>query len=165
MVIPYNQEWFDNAVYEQKMRAPYMFTKFADNAARKAGQIRGLVVEHHVSGWFKLNFPKHYLEPNNYQKWTEICSHDFKLKFNSRTIFVDVSGPKKDGSFGSYDMKPKTGVDYHILCNPIGFESWDDVDFQKGFEVLGVLEPTKYTPSIQNSDIIDFEVWIKSIGL
>ena len=87
MKIEFNQKWYDNALNEQKMRSPHMITKFANSAARRAGQIRGLVIEHHVSGWFKENYPEHYKEPDNYQKWTEICSRSTKRR-NIGLIFL-----------------------------------------------------------------------------
>lgn len=165
MIINFNKEWYDNAIEERSARAPFMMTKFANNDARKAGQIRGLVIEHHVSGWFKSNYPNYYLEPDNYRQWTKICSHDFKLKINVNIHFIDVTGPKKDGTFGSYDYKPKDGVDYHILCTALGFVSWDNCDFSKGFEILGVVTAADYLPTLDNKKIIQFTTWLKSIGL
>lgn len=164
MIINFNQGWYNNAIEEQKERAPYMLTKFADNAARRAGQIRGLVIEHHVSGWFKSNYPAYYLEPDNYRQWTKICSHDFKLKINLKVHFIDVTGPKKDGSFGHYDRKP-VGPDYHILCKALGFLSWDNCDFSKGFEIIGVAHEKDYTETVDFSKLIDFKTWLKNIGL
>lgn len=165
MKIDFNQKWYEHALEEQKERAPYMVTKFSNNAARKAGQIRGLVIEHHVSGWFRDNFPQQYLEADNYRKWTIMCSHDFKLKIGTNLYNIDVTGPKKDGTFGSYDQKPKHGVDYHIMCTPIGFKSWNDCSFNDGFMILGVVKAADYLPSINPSKIIDFNNWLKSIGL
>lgn len=165
MIISFNQEWYNNAIEEQRERAPFMMTKFADNAARKAGQLRGLVIEHHVSGWFKTTYPQYYSEPDNYRQWTKICSHDFKLKINFKVHFIDVTGPKKDGSFGSYDYKPKAGVDYHILCTALGFTSWNNCDFSKGFKVLGVVKAADYLPTLDKDKIIQFTNWLKSIGL
>lgn len=165
MIINFNHEWYNNAIQEQKERAPFMLTKFVDNDARKAGQIRGLVIEHHVSGWFKNQYPDYYSEPDNYRQWTEICSHDFKLQINFTLHFIDVTGPKKDGSFGSYANKPKAGVDYHILCAALGFTSWNNCDFTKGFKILGVVEAADYLITINNNKIIKFTDWLKSIGL
>lgn len=165
MIINFNQEWYNNALYEQEQRAPHMITKFEDNAARRAGQLRGLVIEHHVSGWFKKNYPLYYLEPDNYRQWTRICSHDFKLNINFKIHLIDVTGPRKDGTFGSYDYKPKENVDYHILCAALGFRSWSDCDFLKGFEILGVVVAKDYLPTIEKSKIIEFNTWLKKIGL
>jgi hypothetical protein len=163
--IDFNPEWYQHALEEQKMRAPYMLTKYANSEARKAGQLRGLIIEHHVSGWFKKYYPLHYMEPENYHQWTQICSHDFKLKTPSRILYIDVSGPKKDGSFGSYRYKPQAGVDFHILCSAVGFKSWDCVDYKKGFEILGVVIPKNYKTTINPKDIINFGDWLKQMGL
>ncbi len=165
MEIKFNQAWYDNAINEQKERSPFMMTKFADNAARQAGQIRGLVIEHHVSGWFKTHYEGNYREADNYRQWTKMCSHDFKLVIDSKIYLIDVTGPKKDGSFGSYQYKPKDGVDYHVLCNAIGFKSWDDCDFTNGFKILGVLKPTDYLPTIDRNKILPFNEWLENIGL
>lgn len=165
MKIEYNQEFYENALEEQVNRSQYMMTKFADSPARKAGQLRGLVIEHHVSGWFKQNYPNNYLEADNYRIWTQPCGHDFKLSNKFSVLCIDVSGPKKDGTFGSYYYKPKYGVDYHILCNAIGFITWDNVDFKKGFEILGVVAASDFKISIAPNDIIDFKTWLKEISL
>ena len=165
MKIDFNQKWYENALYEQKMRSPHMITKYADSPARKAGQIRGLVIEHHVSGWFKENYPEYYEEPDNYHKWTEICPHDFKLKLKDKVIYIDVTGPRKDGTFGSYSSKPKRGVDYHIIATPIGFKSWDKVDYKQGFQIIGVVKAVDYKQNIDRDKIINFENWLKNIGL
>lgn len=165
MDIPFNQQWDYSARYEQEMRAPHMLTKFANNAKRKAGQIRGLIIEHHVSGWFKANYPNSYENPDNHEKWTQWCSHDFKLTINNNILNIDVTGPRADGSFGSYSQKPKNGVDYHIMCHPIGFESWDKVDYSRGFKVLGVVKAEDYKKTIDRSKVIPINNWLKQIGL
>ncbi|MEO6681777.1 MAG: hypothetical protein ABIN48_03040 [Ginsengibacter sp.] len=163
MKIEFNQEWYANAICEQQLRAPYMMTKFVDNEARKAGQIRGLVIEHHVSGWFKLTYPNHYLEPDNYQHWAEVCSHDFKIKRKSGLLYIDISGPKRDGTFGSYNLKPKDGVDFHLLCHALGFKTWQNVDYKKGFQIMGAVRSKNYHTTIKEEDIIDIQTWLKYI--
>jgi hypothetical protein len=165
MKIEFCQKWYDNALNEQKMRAPHMLTKYGDTPARKAGQIRGLVIEHHIGGWFKKNYPECYEEPDNYQQWTKPCPHDFKLKINGKTLYIDVTGPRKDGTFGSYSQKPKQGVDFHIIAKPIGFVSWNNVDYKQGFKIIGVVEARDYKQNIDENKIINFEDWLKKIGL
>lgn len=165
MKIEFNKHWYENALYEQRMRAPHMITKYANTPARKAGQIRGLLIEHHISGWFKKNYPEYYEDPDNYKQWTKICSHDFKLKLKDKIIYIDVTGPRKDGTFGSYTSKPKYGVDYHIIATPVGFKSWDNVDYGLGFKILGVVKAEDYKRSINENKIINFDDWLKMIGL
>lgn len=164
MIIKFSQDLYDKALEEQRARAPYMLTKFENNAARKAGQIRGLVVEHHVAEWFKDNYQNNYLDADNYRQWTKPCSHDFKLDLGDKIINVDVTGPKKLGGFGSYPRKPKQGVDIHILCNPVGFKSWNNCDFEKGFEILGVVKSINYKQTINPKNIISFEVWLSRLN-
>ena len=62
MKIIYNQQAHENALEEQRMRSPTMMTKFKNTPARKAGQLRGLIIEQHVSQWFKQNFPNEFEE-------------------------------------------------------------------------------------------------------
>lgn len=165
MNIPFNQKWSDNAHHEQEMRSPHMITKFANSAARKAGQIRGLLVEHHVSGWFETNYQANYVQPDNYQQWTRPCAHDFKLNINGTQLIIDVTGPKKDGSFGSYSQKPTAGVDFHIMCKPIGFVNWNNVDYSQGFEIIGVVRAQDYKQNVNPNTIIPFNDWLKQISL
>ncbi len=165
MVIAFRPDWYARALEEQRLRAPHMMTKFAYNDVRVAGQIRGLVIEHHVSGWFQEHYPQHYLEPDNYGQWDKVCSHDFKLKTPEKVLYLDVSGPRKDGSFGAYEYKPRAGVDFHILCKPLGFVRWDQCDYHKGFEIVGVVKPEHYRAAIFTEHIILFASWLKSIGL
>ncbi|MCS6929769.1 MAG: hypothetical protein NZM43_09755 [Saprospiraceae bacterium] len=165
MHIPFNSDWYIRAEEEQRMRAPHMMTKFIYNDVRLAGQLRGLVIEHHVSGWFRQHYPSCFVEPDNYQRWKEVCSHDFKLITPTGLLHIDVSGPRKDGSFGSYALKPKQGVDYHILCRPVGFIRWDDCDYQKGFEIIGVVEAPYFQPTISPERVLSLAGWLKHIGL
>lgn len=165
MFIGFNQNWYAAALEEQKNRAPFMLTKFSHSEARKAGQLRGLVIQHHVSGWFKHNYPDQFLEAENFRQWEQKCSHDFRLKIGNQMFHIDVSGPRKDGTFGSYVQKPKKGVDCHIVCSAVGFKSWDECDFSRGFVIIGVLYPQDFRYQIDKNKYMDFFTWIKSIGL
>jgi hypothetical protein len=165
MKIPYSQKCYEHALEEQKQRSPFMITKVANTTARRAGQIRGLVIEHHVAAWFRKFYPFQYLEADNYQQWTKYCAHDFKLKISSRIYHIDVAGPRKDGTFGSYQLKPKAGVDFHILANALGFTSWDQIDFWQGFEIIGVVKSEDFVMKILSKNIIPFYDWLKMIHL
>ena len=125
-----------------------MMTKFKNTPARKAGQIRGLVIEQHVSEWFRQHFSDEFEEADNYRQWTIHCPHDFKLNVGGKIYPIDVSGPHRNGTFGSYEKKPKYGVDYHIITSAIGFDNWDNVDFSQGFEMLGVVHKDNYTTEL-----------------
>lgn len=164
MFIPFSQAAYDSALEEQRMRAPHMLTKFANNAARQAGQIRGLVIEHHVSDYFRRNYSDNFLEADNYQIWTQPCGHDFKLNINDVTHRIDVTGPKKDGTFGSYSQKPSYGVDYHIVTEAIGFVNWNNIDFEKGFNILGVVSPRRYVQRLDINKIGSVERWLMHTG-
>jgi hypothetical protein len=162
MFLPFLQTCFDSAVYEQQQRAPYMQTKFADGPKRRAGQLRGLVVEHHVRHWLREQLPNRVLDANNAGKWTEVCNHDFKLVCSGGTLLIDVSGPKADGSFGSYALKPR-GCHFHILARPIHMPDWQSVDFTQGFIVEGVVTADAYKEQIDHTQIMPFESWIAEL--
>lgn len=164
MVIPYKKSCFDNAVEEVRLRKPHMFTKVSESEKRDAGQIRGIIVEQHVSDYLQLKYPNNYQNPDNYQIWHQPCNHDFKLAINGRTIKVDVSGPKADVTYGAYAMKP-SGCDYHIIVKVIGMQSWNNIDYNQGFEILGVVSGANYVVNLNITTLEPFDVWIKRIGL
>ena len=164
MKINYNEELEKQARYVEQMRKPYMYTKFVNNAKRDAGRIRGLIVEEHVSNYFKANFKSNYIEADNFEQWDQHCNHDFKLNINGDIITVDVSGPQADGSFGSYYLKPK-GVDFHIITSVIGMTNWSNIDFRQGFEIIGIVKDIDYNNTLDESKLISFDQWILNIGL
>ena len=143
-----------------------MMTKIKNTPARKAGQIRGLVIEHHVSEWFRQHYSDEFEEADNYRQWTIPCAHDFKLNVRGKIYRIDVSGPKKYGIFGSYDLKPKYGVDYHIVTSAVGFASWNKVDYYQGFEILGVVDRHNYTTELDIKKLqFTLSKFLTSIGL
>jgi len=143
-----------------------MMTKFKNTPARKAGQIRGLVIEQHVSEWFRQHFSDEFEEADNYRQWTIHCPHDFKLNVRGKIYRIDVSGPKKHGIFGSYDLKPKYGVDYHKVTSAVGFASWNKVDYYQGFEILGVVDRHNYTTELDIEKLqFTLSEFLTSIGL
>lgn len=164
MFIPHKKNCYDNAVEEVRLRKPYMFTKFAENAKRDAGRIRGIVVEQHISDYMERTYPNNYQNPDNYQIWDQYCNHDFKLVINGETLLIDVSGPKADVTYGAYDMKPK-GCDYHIIVRVNGMQSWNNIDYTQGFEILGVASAANYVENLDITTLEPFEDWIKRIGL
>ena len=103
------------ACYEGILRSPYMLNKnnlSPENHAMKIA--RGLLTEHHVTGWFKANWPEFVLDPDNIGKWQMPCSHDFKLNLNGNTILVDVAGPNYNHIFQL--VKGKRPTDIHICA-------------------------------------------------
>jgi hypothetical protein len=164
MNIPYKQSCYDNAVKEVRLRSPYMYTKYGESAKRTAGQIRGIVVEQHASDYMQRTYPNNYLNPDNFQIWHQYCNHDFKIVVNGETYLIDVSGPKVDGTYGSYAMKP-SGCNFHIIVGVNGMQSWDNIDYNQGFEVLGVVSGANYVVNLNITTLEPFEVWIKRIGL
>lgn len=84
------------------------------NRARSSG----LVLEHHVSEWFKEQYPAIYQHADNHGAWDRPCNHDFKLLINGRPLLVDVAGPDWHGNYGKRGRKPKAEV--HLLCRISG---------------------------------------------
>ena len=136
-----------------------MLTKFADNEKRKSGQLRGLVIEHHLRAYITERMPDRVVPPDNEGKWEQFCNHDFKIKTAAGYLLVDVSGPKSNLTFGAYSQKP-TGCHYHILARPISMPNWQQVDFSKGIEVIGVVDAQHYLVQINPDDVMGFENWI-----
>jgi hypothetical protein len=82
---------------------------------RAMGCARGLVIEHHITDWFKNNWPNFILPPDNDQKWNIPCSHDFKIRVNQNSILlVDIWGPNKAGKYTKPPAKKSTHL--HLQC-------------------------------------------------
>jgi hypothetical protein len=163
MFIPFNQDFYNNALIEQKKRTPFMYTKYGESTKRTAGLIRGFVIEQHVSGYMKENYSNYYIEADNYQIWEKYCNHDFKLKINESVYEVDVSGPKADNTMGTYPMKPK--CEYHIIVRPKHMNSWNDIKFEEGFIIIGVIKGKYFTETLNMDYVIPFDDWLVSIGI
>ena len=66
----------------------------------------------------------------------------------------------------SYIQKPKDGVDYHMITSAIGFDSWDNVDYSQGFEMLGVVDKDNYTTELDIEKLqFTLSKFLTSIGL
>jgi len=106
----------EEAAFEALMRQPYMIQKTnAPKVRVYRARARGLLIEHHVSGWFKTHWPEYWRPPDNYGQWDRPCDHDFKLQVPGRTFKVDVAGKHLDGTYGLSHSKVAT--DIHILAN------------------------------------------------
>lgn len=116
--IPGNIRSGIRGAYEALMRMPYMVTKYttATPERRFLSGAKGLVIEAHVTDWFKKNWPRFYREPDNYEQWERPCYHDFKLDIGKRVLLVDISGEKLNGQYGN-PGGGKMPVDLHLLCS------------------------------------------------
>lgn len=120
IVIPGHAEHGADGAFEAVMRHQYMDPKGETRpeplARRRA---RGLVLEKHVAGWFRDNWPQFYQPPDNDARWKQPCAHDFKLVVDGRTYLVDVSGPSANGMYGNPgNGKATTGL--HLICEITG---------------------------------------------
>ena len=73
--------------------------------------------------------------------------------------------PQEDGTFGSYELKPKYGVDYHIVTSAIGFVEWNNVDYSQGFKILGVVSANNYVVNLNIDELTPLPNFLQSIDL
>lgn len=106
--------------FETAMRGYFMTKKHAsaEDERRFRAMAQGLVIEQHVSHYFKIHFPNFYQKPDNYHQWTKPCDHDFKLKVDNKQYKIDVTGKRLNGFFGNPGRGKKT-VDFHLICEVI----------------------------------------------
>jgi hypothetical protein len=160
MFLPFDQYIFESALHELAQRAPFMLTKFADNKKRRAGQERGLVIEHHVRAWLRDQLKERVLGATNEGKWQEPCNHDLRiLCAGGQMLMIDISGPKSNGTYGSYAQKPG-GCHFHILARPFGMKDWEKIDYKDGFEITGVVTGAQYQPAINLTDVMPIANWL-----
>lgn len=112
IVIPGNVSQGIEGAFEALMRNQYMINKIRDYERRNLVRAQGLVVEKHVTNWFKRNYPNFYREADNYRQWERACRHDFKLQVGDKSLSVDVSSDVGNG-YHSHNKKP---TDLHLLC-------------------------------------------------
>lgn len=135
--------------FELAMRAEHFVQKHANASpiSLNRGRARGLVIEHHVTEWFRENYSEFYLPPDNAGKWHIACSHDFKLQLAGREFLIDVAGPDRDGLFGNV-KGGKRKTDFHLLCQPYGHDvQWVGVttgtNYKQGVVPESSLSPTR----------------------
>lgn len=106
-----------DGAFNALMRHPYMQDHFGGNIERRnRARSRGLVVEQHVSDWFKAKYPEFYKPPSNYGNWKQPCSEDFILDIDGHELKIDVAGSNSNGTYGGN----KKSTDFHLLCDVHG---------------------------------------------
>jgi len=85
---------------------------------RVAAAAGGLVVEAHVSEYFRKMWPGFWRPPDNEGIWRTGCWHDFKLELPSDLWLVDVLGPELRS--GIYNLRTKKPVDLHLAAKITG---------------------------------------------
>ena len=117
LIIPAHASWSVDACTESHMRRPHMLTKVADCYQRWAGLSRGMLIQNHISQWFREQWPDQWRPPDNEGKWSSPCDHDFKLLLPAGyggLSKVDAMGPRADGAFGFPQGGGKRPVDIHL---------------------------------------------------
>ena len=110
-----------SGAFESLMRSKHMIINnpsLRNTEILNRARSSGLVLEHHISDWFKEKYPSLYQHPENHEKWDRPCNHDFKLLINNRCFLVDVAGPDWHGKYGKRGRKSK--ADVHLLCRISG---------------------------------------------
>lgn len=129
VVIRGNAQSGATGAFESLMRVNSMIRKHVTSDERRnLGLANGQVIEHHVSDWFKEQWPDFYLEPDNKGQWERPCSHDFKLRIGNQVLEVDVTGPRLRGGLYGNPGGGKKSVDLHLLCRISGKDVvWEGV--------------------------------------
>lgn len=109
----------EEACFEALMRAPTMLTKTATSRVRRIrGLARGMLIQEHVTEYFRSRWPEYYHPPENDQQWDRWSDHDFKLVMGVKLWKVDVLGEHLEGGYGLARMK--RAVDIHVLAKLAG---------------------------------------------
>ena len=113
-----------------------------------------MVIEKHVSDWFRSNYPLFYIPPENERQWTKPCSYDFMIKAGNARLKVDVSGLNADGAYGN---KNKKSTDIHLLCRLVDSSIiWEGI--AKGKEFSSTTYPEEATSPMR------MVVWLNCIA-
>lgn len=112
--IPHDPACQEEASFEAVMRIRHMLPKGANDEQHARRVLAGLSIEKHVAGWFRMNFPNQYREPENVGKYEEWCRHDFRVTIGQSIVGVDVMSPSRDGSYRVSPSKPKTHI--HLMA-------------------------------------------------
>lgn len=126
--------------FESLMRDKHMEDHWHGNVMSKnRNRARGLVIEKHVSEWFRLKWPGMYEMPDNNGIWEKSCSHDFKLIVGGKKYLVDVAGLGRNG----YQSNKKS-TDIHLLCRIDGDNVvWEGVSSGKRLSEICMPEEAK----------------------
>jgi hypothetical protein len=152
--IPGSAQAGADGAFEALMRSAHMVVHNQHLAnTERLNRVRssGLVLEKHISHWFKRNYPEFYSDAENQGKWKEACSHDFCLTVDNRRFLIDIAGPDSKGLYGKRGIKHPT--DLHFTCKiSEDFCFWEGVVRGEGFK-----------PSIDPGSIFSptaFLVWL-----
>jgi len=160
-----------SGAFESLMRSKYMVINnpsLRNTELLNRARSSGLVLENHVSEWFKEKYPTLYQQPDNYGAWDRPCNHDFKLLIGGRPLLVDVAGPDWHGQYGKRGRKPKTEV--HLLCRIAGKDCVFEVvvngnDFTESMVPMTAFSPTAFLVWLNcHSQGIDYSAVASSVN-
>jgi hypothetical protein len=155
IIIPGSATSGVNGAFESLMRHGSMLNKYNSPEEERNRRIsRGMVIEKHVSDWFRSNYPLFYIPPENERQWTKPCSYDFMIKAGNVRLKVDVSGLNADGAYGN---KNKKSTDIHLLCRLVDSSIiWEGI--AKGKEFSSTTYPEEATSPMR------MVVWLNCIA-
>lgn len=150
VMIPGSAQAGIDGAFDALMRAPHMMVHNSGLAhTEKLNRVRssGLVLEKHVTRWFKLKYPDFYGEAANAGIWQRPCTHDFTLSINGRLFLIDVAGPDARGQHGRRGRKHST--DLHLICRVSGDHClWEGVvrgeGFNESIDPISIFSPTAF---------------------
>ncbi len=105
-----------DAGYEVARREPFMLNKFNKSPRNLyERRRRGALIEHHIANYFRLNYPRFFIEANNKGQYEKPSKEDFVLQTDWARIFVDVKslGENTDETF--VVTNPSTEVGLYII--------------------------------------------------
>lgn len=114
----------ETATVETALRYRYIQNKYGRTDEGHALKIhRGFVKEVTISRWVKGRWPSLWCPPDNANRYSDWCGHDFKLQMPLSGLWtVDVAGPNGAGEFGAVRDKPS--ADIHLLAEEDAAGVW-----------------------------------------
>lgn len=134
LCIDRNEHSAKRALVEFEQRNPYMIQKRSEVPVEiiKWARLSGLFLEQHIVDYFEARWNTVFRHADNSGQWDVWSDHDFQLvlPLPYGRILVDVSGPRRDGSFGLPKGGGKHRAFIHLLVygeplsppDPFGYE-------------------------------------------
>lgn len=105
-----------DAGYETAKREPHMQNKFNKSPqAWYERRRRGMLVESHIANYFRINYPRFFIEPSNKGQYENPAKEDFTLKTDWTTIAVDIKSLGEDNDETFVVTRPCADVSIYII--------------------------------------------------
>jgi len=103
------------AATEALFRVKHMKVKNSSvsDRVRYRALARGMIIEQHITSWFRKRYPEQFLHAANHQQYERWCNHDFRVSFGGRELEIDVLGPNRQEIFAMAPDKPLAQI--HLL--------------------------------------------------